>query len=95
MKKKKDNALKDNNKHALEVQQPIYITTSSEYTPRPDTATQWPYNIPTRELVKGIIPTNAKEADITYILSLDSLCHPPTPQNVARVAYGGVRHILY
>jgi hypothetical protein len=48
-----------------------------------------------QEMKKELIDKNANPKDITYILSSDGSYHEPEPGKIARVAYGGVGHIIY
>lgn len=46
-------------------------------------------------MIKTFFDKNANPEDITYILSSDGSYHEAKPGKIARVAYGGVEHILH
>ena len=65
------------------------------YTPCPGQQIRWPYTITMQEMTNKSIHKNADPEDITYILSPDGSYHEAEPGKIARVAYGGVGHILH
>jgi hypothetical protein len=74
---------------------PIVMYPNPQYTPCPGQQIRWPYTITMQDMTKNIIEENMNPGDIAYILSSDGSYHEAEPGKIARVAYGGVGHIVH
>ena len=76
---------------------PFSTSPNPYYDPNPSQEVKWPYDLPRQYFYEDILTkdvSTGEKREAIYFLSSDGALNPAAPGKIARVAYGGVGHII-